>query len=312
MTGIRVYAPATVANVSCGFDAMGYALDRPGDVVDLYITETPGIVLQNEVKGINIPLEPENNSTSVALQVMLNALPDPPIGLRIVFKEKIWPGSGIGSSSASAAAGVYALNELLNRPFSRHKLVEFAMEGERAACGAAHADNVAPALLGGFILIRGYDPLDLIELHAPAGMFTTIVMPEVVVRTEDARKVLPTNIPLKTAIQQWGNVGGLVAGLAKEDFELMKRSLVDLVAEPARKVLIPHFDKVKQAALNVGVIGCGISGSGPSIFALTHNIDTAEAAQKAMSAVYQKAGINYQSYTSAVNPVGPHVIEKLQ
>lgn len=311
MAGIRVFAPATVANVSCGFDAMGFALDMPGDEVDLYITDQEGMVLENEVTDVDVPLKPEKNSTSVALQHMLKALPDPPKGLRIVFKKKIWPGSGIGSSSASAAAGVYALNELLDRPFSRHKLVEFAMQGESAACGTAHADNVAPALLGGFILIRGYEPLDLVQLHAPAGMFCTIVMPEVVIRTEDARKVLPKQIDLKTAIQQWGNVGGLVAALAKEDFELMKRSLVDLVAEPARKQLIPQFDEARKVAMQHGAIGFGISGSGPSMFSLSQQKDTAHEIAQAVGRVYDDIDMPYRSYVSAVNPTGPWVIKKL-
>lgn len=311
MKGIRVFAPATVANVSCGFDAMGFALDMPGDEIDLFVTDTPGIVLENEVADVDIPLAPEKNSTSVALQAMLDAMPDVPIGVKVVFRKKIWPGSGIGSSSASAAAGVYALNELLGRPFGRHKLVAFAMQGEAAACGTAHADNVAPALLGGFILIRGYEPLDLVQLHAPAGMFCAIVMPEVVIRTEDARKVLPKQIDLKTAIQQWGNVGGLVAALAKEDFELMKRSLVDLVAEPVRKALIPHFDEARTAAMASNAIGFGISGSGPAMFALAQNKDIAHDVAQAVGHVYQQHNLQFRSYVSAINPTGPWVVKNL-
>ncbi len=290
---------------------MGFALDMPGDEVDLFICSKPGIELVNEVADVDIPLQPEKNSTSVALQHMLDAMPNPPVGLKVVFRKKIWPGSGIGSSSASAAAGVYALNELLGRPFTRHNLVNFAMQGEAVACGAAHADNVAPALLGGFILIRGYEPLDLVQLHAPAGMFCTIVMPEVVVRTEDARKVLPKQIDLKTAIQQWGNVGGLVAALAKEDFELMRRSLVDLVAEPVRKSLIPYFDEAREASMANGAIGFGISGSGPAMFSLTNNKDVAHQIATAVGQVYQGNQMPYRSYVSAVNPIGPWVIKKL-
>lgn len=316
---IKVFSPATVANVACGFDILGFALDAPGDVISVSLTDAPGMVIRNEVAGLNMPLDPEKNTTTVAIQAYLEYLRSSTnttvelqallstIGIVVVFHDKIKPGSGVGSSSASAAAGVFGLNELLGKPLCKLELVQFAMQGERAACGAAHADNVAPAMLGGFVLVRSYEPLDVVTLPYPTDLWVAIVHPQIEVRTEDARRVLPQEVKLKDAVRQWGNVAGLVAGLAKNDLALIGRSLQDYIVEPARAPLIPGYYQAKQAAMEAGALGCNISGSGPALFALCHNQETAERASRAMAATFNGIGIENHIYVSGINAEGVRV-----
>jgi homoserine kinase len=225
-------------------------------------------------------------------------------GFELEIYKKIKAGSGIGSSAASAAGAVWGMNHLLGDPFSTSKLVEFAMQGERLASGVAHADNVAPALFGGFTLVRSYEPLDIIPLNSPAELYATIIHPQIEVKTSDSRKILKTNISLKEGIKQWGNVGGLVAGLLTEDYGLIGRSLVDHIVEPIRSILIPGFDDVKTTALAAGALGCGISGSGPSIFAFSKGEDAAQEVALAMENVYQKIAVDYDIHVSKINAEG--------
>lgn len=321
---IKVFSPATVANVACGFDILGFALETPGDVISISITDGEGITIRNEVAGLNMPLDPDKNTTTVAIKAYLDCLKasastgaEPSSvttavlagskGIEVVFHEKIKPGSGVGSSSASAAAGVFGLNELFGRPLAKPDLVQFAMQGERAACGAAHADNVAPAVLGGFTLVRSYQPLDIITLPYPTDLYVALVHPQIEVRTEDARKVLPKEVKLTDAVQQWGNVAGLVAGLMKGDHALIGRSLQDVIVEPARSPLIPGYHAAKQAAMDAGALGCNISGSGPSMFALCSSRAIAEAVSKAMAQTFTQAGIDNHTYVSGINAEGVRV-----
>ena len=305
--GIKVFSPATVANVGCGFDVMGFALDTPGDVIEVKERAEPGIIITNLVKGVNLPLEPEKNTTGIALIKYLEHI-ESNLGFEVIFHEKINPGSGIGSSSASAVAGIFAVNELLERPLTKKELVPFAMEGERVACGVAHADNVAPALLGGFVLIRSYVPLDIVSIPFPDALHCTVVHPQLEVKTEDARKVLKKTISLKDAITQWGNVGGLVAGLATGDIPLIGRSLEDVVIEPIRSLLIPGYHQVKEAALDTGAMGCSISGSGPTLFALSDSEGMAQQVGYAMQASFKSLGVDSTVYVSKINKQGPRVI----
>jgi len=197
---------------------------------------------------------------------------------------------------------------LLGRPMSLESLLPISMEGERIACGSGHADNVAPGLFGGFVLIRSYDPLDTIKLPTPVGMFATIIHPQIEVKTKDAREILRKEILLRDSVRQSGNVAGLVAGLAMSDFDLISRSLHDYIVEPIRSILIPGFDDVKQAALEAGVLGAGISGSGPSIFALSRDEETARLAGNRMKNVYGKMNIENEVYVSEINQHGPKII----
>jgi len=299
---LKIFAPATIANVSCGFDVLGLALDNVGDEMIIRKVAKKGVTI-TKIIGQDLPLETHNNVAGVAALALL-AETESKFGFEIEINKRIKPGSGIGSSAASSAGAVWAINKLLGNPFNTTDLVRFAMEGERLATGVAHADNVAPALFGGFTLVRSYDPLDIISIHTPSKLYATVIHPQIEVKTSDAREILKTNIPLKDAIKQWGNVGGLISGLYTEDYELIGRSLEDYIIEPIRSILIPAFDAVKQKSLNAGALGCGISGSGPSIFALSKGEETALKVAEAMKSVYEKVGIEYDIHVSKVNKQG--------
>ncbi len=310
MNSIKVFAPATVANVACGFDVMGFAVEGIGDEIIVKKTNAPGLRVTAIHGCEGLPTEPEKNVATVAVQALLNALTEKPDqGFEFEITKKVSGGSGLGSSASSSSAAVYAVNKLLGDPFSDKELVRFAMEGERAASGLPHADNVAPSLLGGFTLVRSYDPLDVIELDYPKELYVSVVHPQIEVKTSDSKRILRRQIELKDAIKQWGNVGGLVAGLAKGDYELIGRSLVDVVAEPTRSMLIPLFSEVKNSAMELGALGCSISGSGPSIFALSKDLSTAEIVSQKFKEIYSSNDIDANVYVSPINAKGAEVIE---
>ncbi len=306
---IRVYAPATVANVAAGFDILGFAVHEPGDEVVARISSSPGVRITRVTGGDgSVPLDPAKNTAGVSVTRLLEANPHA-WGIELELHKKMPCGSGLGSSAASAVAAVVAANEVLALKLSREELLPFAMEAERIACGAAHADNAAPALLGGFVLIRSYQPLDLVRIPAPDELFCAVVHPRIEIRTEDARRILRSKITMRDAIVQWGNTAGLIAGLLKNDYGLIGRSLTDVIIEPARAILIPCFHQVKEAALEAGALGCSISGSGPSIFALSRGREAAERSGTAMAAVYRKIGIECEVYVSDVNRKGAVVLD---
>jgi homoserine kinase len=306
MEQIKIFCPATIANISCGFDVLGVALDSVGDEMVIRKVLEKGIRITKLV-GQDLPLQIEKNVAGVAGLALL-AESDYEGGFEIEIFKKIKAGSGIGSSAASSAGAVWGMNKLLGEPFSNSKLVEFAMEGERLASGVAHADNVAPALFGGFTLVRSYEPLDIIPINSPSELYATVIHPQIEVKTSDSRKILKTNITLKDGIKQWGNVGGLVAGLFTEDYELIGRSLVDHIVEPIRSILIPGFDDVKVNSTAAGALGCGISGSGPSIFAFSKGEDIAQEVALAMKGVYQNIEIDYDVHVSKINTQGIKIL----
>ena len=306
MNEIKLFCTATIANVSCGFDVLGLALDNVGDEMIIKKVAKKGVTI-TKIVGQDLPLETHNNVAGVAALALLSKV-DTEFGFEIEIYKNIKPGSGIGSSAASSAGAVYGINELLGKPFSNHDLIEFAMQGERLASGVAHADNVAPALLGGFTLVRSTAPLDVLKIHTPSELYATVIHPQIEVKTSDAREILRSSIPLKTAIQQWGNVGALISGLYTEDYELIGRSLEDYVVEPIRSILIPAFDAVKEESIKAGALGSGISGSGPSIFALSKGLDTAKKVGDAMRKVYDKVGIEYDIHISKINTEGIKII----
>lgn len=308
MKTIRAFAPATVANVSCGFDVFGFAVEQPGDEVTLMRTKNPGVrVLKIEGDGGRLPREAEKNTASVAVLSFLKSI-ESDAGIDIELKKNLPLGSGMGSSAASAAAALVGVNYLLGEPLSRRELLPFAMEAERIACGSAHADNVAPSLLGGFVLIRGYEPLDVVSIPTPENLFCTLVHPHLELKTQDSRQVLRSSISLKDAITQWGNIAGLVAGLMKPDFGLIGRSLKDVVAEPVRSLLIPGFDIIKEKAVEAGALGCGISGSGPTIFALSTEKEIAIRAGKTIQQEFRKLKLDSETYISKINSIGAKVM----
>lgn len=304
---IKVFAPATVANVACGFDIMGLALENIGD--ELTVTKTDdGLLSIGEIVGAdNIPTAPEKNVCTVAIKAMMDELDDAS-GFRVDINKNVAPGSGLGSSASSAAGAVFGANELLGRPFTRQQLVKYAMEGERVASEKAHADNVAPSLMGGFAVIRSYTPLDVFSIPYPEELAVAVIYPSVEVKTADAKKILKTEVALSAAITQWGNVAGLTAGLITKDFGLIERSLQDVIVEPIRSILIPCYDAMKEAALSAGALGCNISGSGPSVFALCKGEERAAQVAKAMGEVLSQYNVGYGHYVSKVNKKGCEVL----
>lgn len=307
MKKIRIFAPATVANLGCGFDVMGMAIDGTGDLIEVAAGEGTGLSIVNH-SGVDIPCDVEANVMTPALRALFKEY-GRDMKIEITVLHKILPGSGIGSSAASSAGAVFGLNELLGRPFSETDLVSFAMEGESLIGGGArHADNVAPAIMGGVVLIRGYEPLDIVKLPVPDNFYTAVVHPHITVTTKDGRNVLPREIPLKTAITQWGNVGGLVAGLALGDMHLVGRSIKDAVAEPARKHFIPQYDRLKTELMSGGALGVNIAGSGPAVFAVTDSMGNARALTGIMSAHFASLGVEADVYASRVSGQGARVM----
>jgi len=307
MEVVKIFSPATIANVSCGFDVLGVALDAIGDETVIRKSAKKGIRI-TKLEGQDLPMETLQNVAGVAGLALL-AESDYEGGFDIELYKKIKPGSGIGSSAASSAGTVWGMNYLLGNPFSTLDLVRFAMEGERLASGVAHADNVAPALFGGFTLVRSYAPLDVITIPSPSELYATVIHPQIEIKTSDSRKILKTTINLEDGIKQWGNLGGLVAGLFKSDYDLIGRSLEDHIVEPIRSILIPGFDVVKKNAIAQGALGCGISGSGPSIFSFSKGEDTAIAVGMGMKEVYNKIGIAFDVHVSKINTQGIKILQ---
>ena len=308
MEEVKVFAPATVANVACGFDVLGLCLDYPGDTVVAKKNNSGVLSISVIHNADDLSKQPDQNVVTVAAQAMLDFLGSKQ-GIDFELTKGVKPGSGIGSSAASSAAAVVAVNYLLGEPLQKHELVQFAMMGEKLASGVAHADNVAPCICGGFTLVRSYEPLDIVKIDSPTELWCTVIHPQLEVKTKDARRVLKGGIDLKKAITQWGNLGGLIAGLYKNDYDLIGRSLVDVVIEPIRSILIPGYEDVKKSSIKAGALGCSISGSGPSIFALSKGKETAEKVKTAMAEVYEQYGVDFEIHVSKINPEGAKLIK---
>jgi|Deesub1362B_J571_1020462.scaffolds.fasta_scaffold09316_2 homoserine kinase len=307
-SSIRVFSPATVANVSCGFDVLGFALERPGDEIVLKRAEEPGIrITRITGDGGCLPKEPEQNAAGAALQAMVRSMGYSG-GLELEIHKKMPVQSGLGSSAASAAGAVFAANRLLGCPFASADLVPFAMEGERAACGTAHADNVAPALLGGFVIVRSRFPLDVVPIGAPPSLICTVFSPEIQISTAHSRRILRQRIDLQEAVEQWGNLAALIAALLREDYDLLSRSLQDRIVEPIRARLIPGFVQAKKAAVEAGALGAGISGSGPSVFALSTTLQTARAVGRVLVRSFERYQVRGTVYVSKINTRGPVIL----
>jgi len=303
--GIKVFAPASVANVACGFDILGFALDKPGDEIIARFVDKPGLRI-TKITGAKgkLPYEVEKNTAGFAAQRLLDHMEESGKGIEMEIHKKMPFGSGLGSSAASAVAGVMAINELYRRPLTKREILHFAVLGEQVADSAYHADNVAPSLMGGMILIRNNAELDVHRIPIPKGIYATVVYPHVKILTKDARDVLSDTVSLKQSIEQNGNIAGLIVGMYNSDLDLISRSLQDVIIEPQRAKLIPGFYKVKEAAMNAGVLGCSISGAGPSIFALSANSLVAERAGEAMQKVFTDQKIESQLFISPINQEG--------
>ncbi len=309
MKSVKALAPATVANVSCGFDIFGFAVEAPADEVIVTLTDAPGVVIK-QITGDDgkLPMDASRNTSGVAIQAFLNKIGSES-GAEIILHKKLPLGSGMGSSAASSAAALIAINHLYDNPLSREQMLPFAMEAERIACGSAHADNVAPSLLGGFVLIRSYAPLDVTKIPTPPGLYCTLVHPHIELKTEDSRRVLKSSIQMRDAITQWGNIAGLVVGLMKPDYGLITRSLQDVIAEPIRSVLIPGFDAIKATAMKFGALGSGISGSGPTIFSLSTQVETAEKVGEEIQKRFIEMKLKSDVFVSRINHTGARIAE---
>jgi len=303
---ITVAAPATVANMVCGFDVLGFAVESPADLITVTLLDDRKVIMEPD-PIFNLPTDPEKNVSGAPLLAMLEAIDDK-VGFSVKLDKRIKPGSGIGSSAASAAGVVVAANYLLGNRFSNDELIQFAMYGEKVASGVKHADNIAPCILGGITLIRSIFPLDIVALPAP-DLFVSIVHPQIEVKTADARSVLKQKVELKEAIKQWGNIAGLVAGILKNDHALIGRSLHDHIIEPIRSILIPGFDALKSACLNAGAIGGGISGSGPSVFMLSSTEQIANKVAQTMQSTFDSMQIPNHVYVTRIAPNGVKILQ---
>lgn len=305
MEQVTIHCPGTVANLVCGFDILGMALKAPYDVMEVKLLDEPKVIIHNR-DIFNLPTDPEKNVAGVVFLAVMEKVGSN-IGFEVTIEKHIKPGSGLGSSAASAAGAAVAANHLLGNIFSTDELVQFAMWGEKLASGVKHADNITPCIMGGVTLIRSIHPLDIVPLAAP-DLFVTVVHPQIEVRTSDARQILKEKVLLKDAIRQWGNIAGLVTGFIRNDHELIGRSLEDVIIEPVRSILIPGFDEVKLKCKEAGALGGGISGSGPSIFMLSKEEATAKEVEVVMQAIYTRIGIEYNTYVTTINKNGVEVI----
>ena len=307
---VKVFAPATVANVVCGYDVLGFAVNAPGDEVIMRLRNEPGVLI-TKISGDDgrLPYDPAKNTVSVSVQHFLNHIGRSDVGVEIELNKKMPIGSGLGSSSASTVAGLFAINTLMDSPLTKMELVPFAMKGEELACGYGHADNVAPALLGGFVLIRSYEPLDIIQLPFPEELYCSIVFPQVDVPTRDARQIIRSKILLKDAVIQWGNVAGLVSGLYTKNIDLIARSMKDVIVEPVRSILIPDFYRLREIAMENGALSFGIAGSGPSVFALTRNDEDARRINEKLQAHFRWLDTESIAYRSPINAQGPIILD---
>lgn len=307
MKKIKLQVPATVANLVCGFDILGMAINEPFDEMELTLLEERKLIIHHE-DDFNLPTEPEKNVAGVVLLKLMEKFKNQAIGFEVIINKKIKPGSGLGSSAASAAGAAFGANKLLGNVFTKEELVHYAMYGEELASGSRHADNIAPCLFGGITLVKSSEPIDIIPLSSP-DLYVAAVHPQVEVKTSDARQILKKNIHMKDAVQQWGNVAGLVAGILKNDNALISRSLEDVLVEPVRSILIPKFYEVKQKSLELGSLGGGISGSGPSVFMLCETKQIAESVSEMMQNTYASIHIESYAYVSKINDKGIKIID---
>ena len=307
---ITVFAPATVANVSCAFDIMGFALSKPGDIVKLTLRKGDGGVSINSITGDggSLPKEADKNTAGFAVKEYLRRQGFKDYTISMDIQKGMPLGSGLGSSAASAAAALYGINRLFDDAMDERELLKIGLACERLACGSPHGDNIIPSILGGLVLIRSYVPLDYTKLPVPEGLFCLLIHPDVEVNTRDARRILPETVELSRAVRQWGNIASLVAALYNGDYGLLSRSLEDLIIEPERSKRIPHFDEMRDIAMKNGALNLSISGSGPSVFSFFESVQPAESAALAIQRVFKEYGIESDVYVSKINKTGPEII----
>ena len=306
MDSIKIFSPATVANVGCGFDVLGLCLDKVGDQMVIRKTQRKGIFI-TKIEGFELPYAVHENVAGVSALAMYNEL-NVAFGFEIEIYKQIKPGSGIGSSAASAAGSVFGMNYLLDNAFDKIDLIKFAMKGEAVASKSEHADNIAPAILGGFTLVKQNNPLEVIQLPTPKALNAVIVHPQIEIKTADSRAILPKTVALSDAITQWSNVGSLVHALHTSDYNLIGKSLKDVVIEPHRSKLIPNFNSLRKISLESGALGCSISGSGPSLFSLCEGLKNAKKVEANQRGFMTNTGIPFETHISKINTEGIKIL----
>ena len=306
MNEIKVFAPASIANLSCGYDILGVCLDNIGDEITVRKTKKKGVIIK-QVSGQKLSTDISINVAGVSATALLNET-KVNCGFEIEIHKGIKPGSGIGSSAASSAGSVFAINKLIGEPYTSKELIKFAMCGEMAASGSKHADNVAAVLLGGFTFVRDSIENDYFKLNTPIEIAFTVIHPKIELKTKDSRAVVKDKVSIKNMIEQSANLGAFISGLYTEDYELIGRSIKDVIIEPLRSVLIPKFEEIKLVSINSGALGCGISGSGPSVFAMSKGVTTAKNVGNAMKKIYDKLDLDYDVHISCVNDVGIRIL----
>ena len=311
MNSVTAFAPATVSNVACGFDVLGFALEAPGDEVTArFDGRSSGTLTIEDIIGDDgrLPREATRNTAGVAAQALLTRLGERR-GIALTIRKGLPLSSGLGGSAASAVAAVVAVDGLLDARTPLDVLMACAFEGERIGAGSAHGDNIGPAVYGGFVLVRVPNPPDVIRLPVPAGLTAVVVHPNLEIETARARELLGTTVALGDAIKQWANLGALIDALHRSDFDQLARSLEDSIAEPRRAPLVPGLASIKRAAADAGALGCSLSGSGPSLFALCREAATATRVAEAMThAVKQQIDGEPQTYVSAISSRGARVV----
>jgi homoserine kinase len=306
MDSIKIFSPATVANVGCGFDVLGLCLDKVGDQMVIRKTQRKGIFI-TKIEGFELPYAVHENVAGISALAMYNEL-NVDFGFEIEIYKQIKPGSGIGSSAASAAGSVFGMNYLLDNAFDKIDLIKFAMKGEAVASKSEHADNIAPAILGGFTLVKQNNPLEVIQLPTPKALNAVIVHPQIEIKTADSRAILPKTVALSDAITQWSNVGSLVHALHTSDYNLIGKSLKDVVIEPHRSKLIPNFNSLRKISLESGALGCSISGSGPSLFSLCEGLENAKKVEANQRGFMTNTGIPFETHISKINTEGIKIL----
>ena len=308
MEKIKVFAPASIANVSCGFDVLGFAIEELGDILEVEKNDTGKLVIESIEGAEGIPFEADQNITTIAAQALLDDYGSNQ-GFTFRITKTVMAGSGLGSSASSAAAGAFAVNELLGQPYNKDELVRYSGLGEKVASNQLHHDNVAPSVLGGFVIVRSNEPLDVLSIPYPEDLHVVIVHQLVEIKTQQAKKMLGRDMSISNAVIQFGNIAGLVSGMIQKDYEVIGRSMVDVLAEPKRSKLIPRYDEVKQFILDAGAIGCNIAGSGPAIFAFCKGEQDAKIVLDAAKSVFENDDVDVNFYISKINPEGVKVID---
>ena len=307
MDTIKVFSPGSVTNLSCGYDILGFCLDKVGDTIIVKKTAEQGLRISS-IDKYDLPLSIDENVAGIAAKAMISEVKISH-GLDIKIEKGIKPGSGIGSSAASSVGTVFAINKLIGSPFSDRELIRFAMEGEKYVSGSYHADNVSPILLGGITLVRSVKDLDIIKLPNPKDLIATIIRPEIEIKTSDSRKVVKSKVTIDKMVRQSANLAAFISSLYTEDYDLMSNSIVDEIIEPDRALLIPEYYNIKQISLRAGAIACGISGSGPAIFSLSKSDKVANDILDKMSSHFDNVNINYNGFVSKINSEGVKVID---